>query len=202
MNILTLLATAAVAVASPLSAGTLIFTGTFANTNPPAALGGRCSGFTVSIGNFGPFYATGLSNIGAFTSAQSHCLDHGPPIAVGSPDTPYYDGRFTYTFAGGRTLFGTYNGLLSNSGVSGVINNVQNFVVTGGTGEFAHARGTFLGTGDVRFLGGTPIASLIIGESVLAVPEPATWGLLIIGFAATGLANRARSRSVLTRSAS
>lgn len=199
MKNLVLLATVAVAISSPLSAGTLVLGGTFANTNPPAAPGGRCPALTVNIGNFGSFYATGSSNLGAFTSVQSHCLDSGPPIAVGAPDTPYYDGLFTYSFAGGGTLFGTYTGLLANSGVTGVIDNVQNFVVTGGSGRFLHATGTFLGTGDIRFLGGPPAASLTIGESVLAVPEPAAWGLMIIGFAATGLASRARRSAIPVR---
>ncbi len=196
MKILVLLAAVAATISSPLSAGTLMFSGTFANTNPPAAPGGRCAALTVNIGNFGPFYATGLSNLGTFTSVQSHCLDRGPPIAVGSPDTPYYDGRFVYSFADGNSLFGTYTGVLSNSGVTGVIDNVQTFLVTGGGGAFAHARGTFVGTGDIRFAGGPPTASLTIGESVLTVPEPATWGMLIIGFTATGLAIRARRSTV------
>ncbi|QYE33821.1 PEPxxWA-CTERM sorting domain-containing protein [Polymorphobacter sp. PAMC 29334] len=201
MKIPVLLATVAVAIASPLSAGTLMFSGSFANTNAPAAPGGRCPSLTVTIGNHSPFYATGLSTLGAFTSIQSHCLDSGPPIAVGAADTPYYDGRFTYSFTGGGSLFGTYSGVLSNSGVASVIENVQSFLVTGGSGKFAHARGTFVGTGDIRFLGGPPTASLTIGESVLAVPEPATWGMLIIGFTATGLAIRARRSHVPLQSA-
>lgn len=201
MKTLVLVVTVAVAIASPLSAGTLLFSGTFANTNPPAAAGGRCPTLTVNIGNFGHFFASGSSNLGAFTSAQSHCLDSGPPITVGSPDTPYYDGRFTYSFAGGGTLSGTYTGLLSNSGVTGVVDNKQNFLVTGGSGRFAHARGSFLGTGDIRFGGGPPSASLTIADSVLAVPEPATWGLMIIGFSATGLAVRARRSTVSVQSA-
>ncbi len=186
------IAALALAAVSPTSAGTLSFNGTFVNTNPPAAPGGRCSGLTVNIGNFGPFYATGTSNLGSFTSVQSHCLDSGPPITVGAPDTPYYDGLFTYSFAGGATLFGTYIGLLSNAGTMGVIDNVQNFVVTGGTGRFANASGSFLGTGTIRFAGGPPSATLTFSEAAIAVPEPATWGLMTVGFMAVGIAIRSR----------
>lgn len=185
----------ALACAMPASAGILLFSGTFGNTNPPAAPGGRCSGLTVNIGNAGSFYATGMSNFGAFTAVQSHCLDAGPPIAIGAPDTPYYDGRFVYSFAGGATLFGTYVGLLSNAGAIGLIDNVQNFVVTGGTGRFANASGSFLGTGTIRFGGGPPAAVLTFNEGAIAVPEPSTWGLMIVGFMAVGLKIRARRSS-------
>ncbi|QXQ07793.1 PEPxxWA-CTERM sorting domain-containing protein [Sphingosinicellaceae bacterium] len=186
---------------APASAGTLSFGGTFDNTNPPAASGGRCAGLTVNIGNFGPFYATGASNFGAFTAVQSHCLDSGPPIAIGAPDTAYYDGLFTYSFASGATLFGTYVGLLSNAGTIGVIDNVQNFVVTGGTGRFANASGSFLGIGTIRFAGGPPSATLTISEGAIAVPEPVTWGLMIVGFVATGLAIRSRRLATPARMA-
>ena len=192
----------ALTAATPATAGTLAFTGTFLNTNPPAAPGGRCAGLTVTIGNFGPYYATGTSNLGSFTSVQSHCLDAGPPIAIGAPDTPYYAGLFTYSFASGATLFGTYTGLLSNGGANGIIDNVQNFTVTGGTGRFANASGTFLGTGNIFFTGGPPSATLTISEAAIAVPEPATWGLMIAGFMVAGLAIRLRrlTASALTAS--
>lgn len=180
-------------LAAPAAAGALSFSAAFTNTNPPAAPGGRCANLTVNIANLGgPFFATGTSNFGDFTAVQSHCLDSGPPIAVGAPGTPYYDGLFTYSFASGATLFGTYAGLLTNSGVMGVIDNLQNFVVTGGTGEFANASGSFLGTGTIRFAGGPPIATLTISDAALAVPEPATWGMMILGFVAAGCAVRAR----------
>lgn len=193
MKSLKLLAALAAVTAVPASAGTLAFSGTFINTNPPAAPGGRCPVLTVSIANLGgPLYATGTSTLGDFTATQSHCLDAGPPLAVGASPTPYYDGLFTYSFAGGASLFGTYTGLLTNSGVAGIVDNVQTFIVTGGTGRLSNASGSFLGTGSIRFAGGPPSASLTIGTSVLAVPEPATWGMMTVGFTAAGLAIRSR----------
>lgn len=188
-------AVAVLALTAP--AGATVFSGTFTNTNPPAAPGGRCAALTVTIGNFGPFYATGTSNFGAFSGAQSHCLNSGPPIAVGAAAVPYFGGLFTYTFAHG-TLSGTYDGLLTNDGATGVIDNVQKFVVTGGTGSFAGATGSFTGTGGITFASGPPAATLTIaGGSVIVpgVPEPSTWGLLIIGFGITGALMR-RNRVV------
>ena len=196
MNRLSSFAAAAVlAVAAPASA--VVFSGTFINTNAPAAPGGRCPALTVTIGNFGPFHATGTSTLGAFSAAQSHCLASGPPVAVGAAAVPYFSGLFTYTFAHG-TLSGTYDGLLTNSGVRGVIDNVQNFVVTGGTGRFAGATGAFTGTGGITFASGPPAATLTIaGGSITApgIPEPDTWTLLIAGFGLTGALMRRAGRS-------
>lgn len=189
------LATLALGLASalPAEAATRAFNATFANNNPPAAIGGRCPALTVTIGNASPFFATGTSNFGAFTGSQSHCLDAGPPIPPGSADVPYYAGLFTYSFASGDTLRGTYTGLLSNSGAAGIVDNVQNFLVTGGTGLFADATGSFTGIGQLRFVAGPPSASLRISDGVIetgAVPEPATWGMLIVGFGAVGAIQR------------
>lgn len=197
--------TLGLAMASPSLGATLAFTGQSFNSNLPAALGGRCSALTVTIAN-GPFplVATGTSNFGDFTFSQSHCLDSGPPIAAGATDVPYYDGLFTYTFADGKTLSGTYDGVLSNSGVTGVVDNVQHFIITGGTGLFANATGSFLGTGQVHFAGGPPAATLTISDGLIkvaAVPEPASWSLLLGGFGAIGAAMRRRQRTaVRTRS--
>lgn len=205
MNRLSLM-TAMLGLALPALAGAadLPFSGTFANTNPPGVVGGRCAGATVTIGNFGPFFATGTSNFGNFTASQSHCLNGGPPIATGAPDTPYFDGRFTYSFAGGGTLSGTYTGLLSNAGATGVVDNVQNFLITGGTGRFADASGSFLGTGQLRFGNGPPSATLTIGRGIVsapAVPEPATWTMLILGFVGVGAALRGRRLELVDRRA-
>jgi len=187
---------AAIGLATVIASGAdaLAFSGAFSNTNPPAAPGGRCATLTVTIGNVAPFFATGTSNFGNFTGSQSHCIDTAPPVAVGAPDVPYYDGRFVYSFASGDTLTGTYSGLLTNAGM-GIVGNVQNFIVTGGSGLFAAATGSFLGTGQLRFTGGPPSATLTISRGVInvaAVPEPASWALLIAGFGTTGVALRRR----------
>jgi hypothetical protein len=185
-------------VASPSTGASFSFAGTFSNTNAPAATGGRCSALTVSVSNTPPFSAMGNSNLGSFTASQSHCLDGGPPVAIGAPDRPYYDGLFTYSFASGNTLTGTYTGLLSNSGTFGQVNNVQDFLITGGTGLFANATGSFLGTGQLLFGAGPPSATLTISRgliTVAAVPEPATWWMMLVGFGMMGGSMRYLRRS-------
>ena len=187
-------------LASPSLGATLAFSGDFSNSNLPAASGGRCAALTVTIANGpGPLFASGSSNFGDFTGSQSHCLDSGPPLAIGSADVPYYDGLFTFSVAGGETLSGTYYGLLSNSGVAGIVDNIQHFTITGGTGLFADATGSFLGTGQIRFAGGPPVATLTISDGVIrtAVPEPASWALFLGGFGVIGAAMRRRQRAAV-----
>ena len=178
--------------ASPAIAGNAGFNATFSNTNPPAAPGGRCPGLTVSIANIAPFFATGSSNFGAFTATQSHCLDSGPPLTIGATDVGYYDGLFAFTFADGDVLSGTYEGTLSNGGAFGIIDNLQQFTITGGSGDFAGATGTLEGIGQLKFTSGPPSATLAIEGTILApaVVEPATWGMMLIGFGAIGSAIR------------
>ncbi len=193
-----IIVSAAVLAAAPAAAGGLAFSGTFVNTNPPAAAGGRCAVLTVSIRDAVPFYAHGTSTAGDFTSSQSHCLNSGPPAAPGASPVPYSDGVFTYSFGVG-TLSGTYTGLLTNGGAPGVVDNTQDFVVTGGTGRFAGASGSFSGTGGIRFVPGSPpAATLDFSGRVFApgVPEPATWSLLVGGFLAVGIAARRRPVAV------
>lgn len=200
MSRLTLIAAAlTVGTASPMVAAS--FTGTFANSNPPAATGGRCPGLTVTIGNIGSFYAECSSNFGAFTANQSHCLAGPPPLAVGAADRPYTDGLFAFDFAAGGTLFGTYFGLLSNAGSFGLADNVQDFVVTGGTGRFLGASGSLRGIGQIAFVPGPPAATLDFSDGRITapgVPEPGTWSMLIAGFGFAGLAMRRMRAASIT----
>ena len=188
-------ATIATGLAAPGMAAS--FAGTFANSNPPAATDGRCAGLTVTIGNFGPFSAHGTSSFGAFSADESHCLAGPPPIATGAPDRPYSDGLFNFDFASGGTLFGTYFGVLSNAGSLGLVSNIQDFFVTGGTGRFLGASGSFRGEGQIVFLPGPPAATLTFTSGNIfapGVPEPSDWMMMIIGLGCAGLVLR-RQRS-------
>lgn len=164
-------------------AGVVTFTGAYMNINPPATPGGRCDpGERLASG--GPGGASGTSNLGSFDPTISHCIT--PPLP-----TTYDDGIFSFQFSPGNTLTGTYDGVLTLSGVAGTFNNVQNYTVTGGTGEFAGASGTFTGSGTLMFLPGSPplaqSSQTFEGRLDLpGVPEPSTWMMLILGVAGLG----------------
>ncbi|WP_372781140.1 PEPxxWA-CTERM sorting domain-containing protein [Phenylobacterium sp.] len=186
---------AAVGFAAPSLAAVVLFSGTQSNVNFPASPAGRCASsgaFTVTI-QPGSVSSSGTSNLGAFDAIESHCIV--PPLPA-----PYTLGQFDYEFGGGDSLIGTYDGALTATATPGLFNNVQNFVVTGGTGRFAGASGAFTGNGTVQF-GPTTASSVITFDTHLnlpGVPEPGTWALMVGGFGMLGAGLRsARRRAVL-----
>lgn len=104
-------------------------------------------------------------------------------------------GEFIFAFAGGDTLFGTYSGSLAPTAPA-VYSVNQTHIVTGGTGVFAGAMGSFNSAGTLSFLSGRPTVNQTFqGElNVAAVPEPSVWMMMIGGFMLVGAAMRTRLR--------
>lgn len=181
---------------TPASAA-VTFSGSLFNTNPPAASGGRCSpgALTVSI-NPSLGSSVGSSNFGTFSADMSHCIN--PPLP-----TTYSNGQFAFDFGAGNTLLGTYGGTLSATSTAGMFANLENYLITGGTGEFLGATGSLTGIGTVTFARNAPPTSIqTINGSISAVPEASTWALMLLGFAAMGVAaRRARNNGGLCFSA-
>ena len=191
----TLAGAVALLAAVPAHAGLVAFTGTRANVNtinPPGT--GRCAPLnTVNIAP-GALSSTGMSNLGAFASTQSHCIA-GPPNPM-NPVRQITDGEFTYAFAQGDSFFGTYSGQVTFA--NGVVTGVENLTVTGGTGRFINATGTVLAMGTLSFgmVNGSTVGifnGTVNGMlNAPAIPEPASWAMMIAGFGLAGAAARRR----------
>lgn len=90
-------------------------------------------------------------------------------------------------------MTGTYNGTLTTGDGVGMFNNLENYLITGGAGRFSGAFGTLTGTGTVVFAPNAPPTSRqSITGSFSAVPEPASWMMMLVGFGAVGRAVRRR----------
>jgi hypothetical protein len=180
----------AVSLFAAPAAGQVAFSGTRTNIDAPGAPAARCgSRTTTSVVNAPPTStSSGLSNFGAFTPTLSHCIQL-PPSLVGP--TPFDLGEFSFVFENGDTLFGTYAGELSplSPGLFGVS---QNHLVTGGTGLFAAVTGSFASSGTLDFRSGRPTVNQSFSGllNIPAIPEPASWMMMLIGFGLTGGAMR------------
>lgn len=189
-----LFAVAAMGLPVATHAATVALSGSYEVINPVASVTGRCAPTARTV-VFGPgnSFAAGTSNLGAFVPAGSHCIS--PPLPA-----PYGDGIITLSFAAGDALEATYDGALTASGTRGLFDNVQNFVVSGGTGRFLGASGAFTGLGTVNMLGNGYADANETFKGTLdlpAVPEPAAWTLMLLGFGTLGAAARLRRRGSL-----
>lgn len=182
-----LLAALVIAAATPASAALVSFTGTEMNDTPPPGSGGGCAGGQVYIA-FSPSTAitAGTSNFGGFGPTMAHCLT--------PPPTAYSGGIFTFAFDAGDEFTGSYSGFFTPTDVANVLNTTVNYIVTGGTGRFAGATGSIQGVGILDRSVPRPINNLTLNGTLdlPAVPEPATWAMMILGFGMVGALGRRR----------
>jgi hypothetical protein len=135
-------------------------------------------------------FGTGTSNLGAFTTVESNCLN---PI-TGS----LYNGLFTFQFTNGSTLYGTATGTVALPPVNGTTTNVFEYLITGGTGLYANAAGRLEVNGVVRFNpDGTTGNTFTYNGSFSTVPEPST--VLLVGLGLVGVVAAPRKRRGTTR---
>ena len=200
----------AAAASLSLSTGALatVVSGTATPTNlggdPGLTITGAAGSFSTDLALGTPQVVTNLFTIG--TSEQSVELDDilfthsvdvvfsftNPFDAAGSP--------LTGTTSGFYSLFGSCSLLGFTGGGNGGCGQVQ---WTGGPQTFSFGDGgTFsIALNDAIFA--TPGSASISGTFTLltpAVPEPATWAMMLLGFAGVGFAmRRARARPALAQ---
>jgi len=135
-----------------------------------------------------PASTVGYSSLGNFTLSTSTCLSLGGGTSFGTFTINFGTDAFSGTFDGGSTPTDT----------PGISDTAWLFTILNGTGRFDGASGTLeaAGLADARTRP-THVAIAFIGNVVTAVPEPASWGLMILGFGAIGvIVRRPRGRLI------
>jgi hypothetical protein len=168
---------------APAQAASLPFTGTVTGVSTLIGVDPTCAPLTFRA-IIDPASTVGYSNLGNFTYSTNTCL------APAGPNAPSF-GTFTIDF-GADSFSGTFDGGSNPSSTPGIADTAWLFTILSGTGRFAGATGSFEGAGlaDARTRP-THVAISFIGD-INAVPEPASWALMILGFGVIGAAMRRR----------
>jgi len=181
-----LVAAAGIVSALPAAAAVIDMDGTIYLSGGGATPVGRCApALTITNENV----TTTISNLGNFVFNSSECINPPPP-------TTTYDGLFSFDFASG-SVWGTTFSVLTESGTPDVFNLDGLFVVTGGSGDYAGATGELTKRGLLDRRHFPPDATAVIGfvGSVVVVPEPETYALMLAGLAVIGFIARRRPRA-------
>jgi hypothetical protein len=166
---------AAVLASLPAAAAPVAFSGSISRVNPGPQPGLRCApALTIVNGNSGGSSAGGTSNIGAFSYEGTQCIV--------PPPTGTFNGLWTMDFGGGVTLKGTNSSVLTLAS-PGIFNIAVNYLVTGGTGRFGRATGSFdeTGTLDRRDLSRTVALGDFAGTIQTPTPGGLAFGGLVLG---------------------
>jgi len=169
-----IVALAGLVSALPSAAAVIDLDGTIYISAASASPNGRCApAITITNENV----TTTLSNLGSFVFNMSECIYPPPPTST-------FDGLFSMDFADG-SVWGTTYSDLTESGTPNVFNIDGLFVVTGGSGAFEGATGELTKRGllDRRHFPPVATALLTFVGSVVVVPEPETYALMLCGLA-------------------
>ena len=176
--------------ALPANADVLSFTGSVTGVSSLVGADPTCAPLQFrSV--IDPSSTTGTSSLGDFTYSTSTCLALGGGSSFGTFVIDFGEDQFNGTFDGGSTP----------TDIAGISETAWLFTILGGTGRFLNASGTFDGTGlaDARTRPTHVSIDFIGSVNAPAVPEPASWALMILGFGGVGFLVRRQRKQLVAQ---
>jgi hypothetical protein len=168
--------------ATPAQAATLLFTGS-ATATANVSADATCAPLPFR-GTIQPINSAGTSNLGNFSYGHVVCTQGATGPVNGTFQIDFADASLTGVLSGTST---------ARAGTPGLFDQVFSYTINGGTGQFAGATGSFTNVGTVDGRGGPPsrlTLSFAGSINTAAVPEPATWAMMLVGFFGIGGAMR------------
>lgn len=163
---------AAMAHAIPSHAADIPFSGT-ATATATVGVNAACPVFR------GIATGSGTSSYGNFNYSHVACTTGATGPVSGTYIIDFGIDQFSGTFGGTSTATAT----------PGLFDLLFSYNIDSGTGRFAGGTGSFNEVGTVNTVGGPPSRLTL---NFTAVPEPATWAMMLLGFAGIGLTVRRR----------
>lgn len=184
----TLVAGVLLGTALPAKADILPFTGSVTGSSTLVGADPTCAPLQFRA-VINPASTVGTSSLGNFTYGTNTCLALGGATSFGTFIIDFGTDAFNGTFDGGS----------SPTSTPGISQTSWLFTILGGTGRFAGASGSFNGTGltDARTRPSLVSIDFAGNINAPAVPEPATWAMMILGFGTIGFAVRRRRRQLI-----